>query len=317
MLEFLLHYSSNYIFIGSLSLVVYNIPLADCSSDWPLDNTAPLYTNFHPVAVHRLCASLPESNTTGHFSMSLSSPHLQQPPTSSIPTQSPCPPITLPLPHPLPLSSPALVTQTQTSLNMDFTIPPQVAQQHTISLPSPSQTVPIDPDPSDLDSKVQEVILATSLRYLQHDFSPPSSSLPLVTTLPHSPSPSTQSGQSSSSPLTPTTPQQPEWGIPHLLLNSPTIAQPPPPPQRAEKLATRPPPIQGCKPLNMSSPAWRRISRWVTAIKTFLEMQQSRYKPEPTAVLRCSREMVEAMKEVEEDKGLMSYDIILVSSSSN
>ncbi|KAM5534854.1 hypothetical protein V8D89_011409 [Ganoderma adspersum] len=195
---------------------------------------------------------------------------------------------------------------------MDFTIPSQAAQ-HTMSLPSLSQTVPIDSDPSNLDSKVQEVILATSLRYLQHDFSPPSSSLPPVTTLPHSPSLSTQSGQSSSSPLTPTTPQQPEWGIPHLLLDSPTMVQPlPPPPQQAKKLAARQLPIhQSYKPLNMSSPAWRRISCWVTAIKTFLEMQQSGYKPEPTMVQWCSREMVEAIKEVEEDKGLMSYDIIL------
>ncbi|PIL36846.1 hypothetical protein GSI_00536 [Ganoderma sinense ZZ0214-1] len=40
-------------------------------------------------------------------------------------------------------------------------------------------------------------------------------------------------------------------------------------------------------------------------------MQQSGHKPEPAVAQRCSREMVEAIKEVEEEKGLMSYDIIL------
>ena len=309
MIKFLLYSSSNYTFIGSLSLVVYNIPVADCSSDWPLDNTAPLYTNFHPVAVHRLCASLPESDTTGQ--------HLQKLLTSSTSTQTPHLPTTLPLPYPPPPSTSVLATQAQSSFTTEFTIPSHAAQQHTVSLPLSSQTVPIDPGPSTLDSKVQEVILATSLRYLQHDFAQPSSSLPQITSpSPHSPSPSTQSGQSSSPPHTTTT-QQPEWGLPHLLLDSPTIVQSPPPPQRAQTLVDRPLSIQSCKPLNMSSPAWRRISSWITAIETFLEMQQCGYKPEPSVAQRCSREMMEAIREVEEDKGLMSYDIILVSSSSD
>ncbi|KAI1788988.1 hypothetical protein LXA43DRAFT_599457 [Ganoderma leucocontextum] len=211
---------------------------------------------------------------------------------------------------------------------MNFTIPSQAMlnlsnkpQPQLKMLPPASlQEVPVNPDPSSLDIKAQEVILSTSLRHLQHNFPPsPPQSLPPTTTLhncTHSPSLSTQS---SSPPPTPTIPQHSEWGTPHLLLNppsspttsAPAMAQPPHSPPRGTKFMAKQPLVRSCKLLNMSSPACRRVSHWVAAIDTFLDMWHSKDKPEPAVAQKSSKDMMEAIKEVEEEKGLMSYDIIL------
>ena len=216
---------------------------------------------------------------------------------------------------------------------MSFTILPQamlsitptklVPQYDTLSSFLSEEPVHINPDSSSLDSKVQEVILAAPLRHPQQNL-PLSCHSHLQATKMHcSSSPSSLSTQSSSLPLAPgPTAQESEWEISHLLnhpsiptSSPPAIAQPSPPvPQQPVKLASKPLlVVQSSKPLDVSGPAWRRISRWVAAINTFLDMQQSGDKLEPAVAQKSSREMVEAIKEVDEEKGLMSCDIILVS----
>ncbi|EJF62892.1 hypothetical protein DICSQDRAFT_168566 [Dichomitus squalens LYAD-421 SS1] len=180
---------------------------------------------------------------------------------------------------------------------------------------SPQQIHLEDNSFSSLDTKVQTAIISTSLRHLQqhyhhyHQSSSPSSSLscPAQSAPPPSsneplPSPSSNTPSPLPSSITPQQLEE-EWGTPPLLLDLPA----PPPTSNSDTTCS----TSSGKPLDPTNPAVRRARRWISAISSFLKVHQAKEKPERPVVEQRFREMIEAIKEIEEEKDLMSYNIVV------
>ncbi|TBU32035.1 hypothetical protein BD311DRAFT_53309 [Dichomitus squalens] len=329
---------------GSLSIAIYNIQVAGWLAK-PLSNLPHININVHWVAVHQLHSMLKQLFTP--TSTQILSPLQQQsPPLVSTIHQPPQPPPQPPLPslpssHGQSLLLSSAVLQDTASSPPDLAIPSQSRshQQGTqrvkleMYAPSSPQQIHLEDNSfSSLDTKVQTAIISTSLHHLQqhyhhyHQSSSPSSSLscPAQSAPPPSsnePLPSPSSNTPSPLPSSITLQQsEEEWGTPPLLLDLPA----PPPTSNSDttcstssvyspqwQFDTHSHPYLGGKPLDPTNPAVRRARRWISAISSFLKVHQAKEKPERPVVQQRFREMIEAIKEIEEEKDLMSYNIVV------